>query len=88
MVNTAILEKLEALSTPQQIEVLHYIEFLLERYGEPPVESIQQSEAFPAEESGEKNGSQKKRGGLGVLKGKIWMSNDFDESLEELKAYM
>jgi hypothetical protein len=29
----------------------------------------------------------KKRGGLGILKGKIWMSEDFDEPLEEFKDY-
>ncbi|MEG3438403.1 DUF2281 domain-containing protein [Pannus brasiliensis CCIBt3594] len=29
-----------------------------------------------------------KRGGLGALKGKIWMSDDFDEPLEEMKEYM
>ena len=28
-----------------------------------------------------------KRGGLGILKGKIWMSEDFDEPLEEFKDY-
>ncbi|MGK7932966.1 MAG: DUF2281 domain-containing protein [Microcystaceae cyanobacterium] len=29
-----------------------------------------------------------KRGGLGVLKGKIKMSDDFDEPLEEMQDYM
>jgi len=28
------------------------------------------------------------RGGLGIWKGKIWMSDDFDEPLEDLKDYM
>jgi hypothetical protein len=28
-----------------------------------------------------------KRGGLGILKGKIWMSENFDEPLEEFKDY-
>jgi hypothetical protein len=28
-----------------------------------------------------------KRGGLGILKGKIWISEDFDEPLEEFKDY-
>lgn len=31
---------------------------------------------------------QKKRGALGALKGKIWMADDFDEPLEEMKEYM
>lgn len=29
-----------------------------------------------------------KRGGLGALKGKIKMSDDFDEPLEEMQEYM
>ena len=29
-----------------------------------------------------------KRGGLGIWKGKIWMADDFDEPLEDLKDYM
>ncbi len=31
---------------------------------------------------------QEKRGGLGIIKGKMWMSDDFDEPLEEMKEYM
>jgi hypothetical protein len=30
----------------------------------------------------------KKRGGYGSLKGKIWMSHDFDAPLEDMKEYM
>ena len=30
----------------------------------------------------------KKRGGYGSLKGKIWMSPDFDAPLEDMKEYM
>jgi Protein of unknown function (DUF2281) len=30
----------------------------------------------------------KKRSGYGSLKGKIWMSPDFDAPLEEMKEYM
>ncbi|MEG3844588.1 DUF2281 domain-containing protein, partial [Microcoleus sp. herbarium14] len=54
-----------------QTEVLHYIEFLIEKQA--------------------KNSTQEKptkRGGLGIWKGKIWMSDDFDEPLEDLKDYM
>jgi hypothetical protein len=29
-----------------------------------------------------------KRGGLGIWKGKIWISDDFDQSLEDFKDYM
>ncbi|MBK9016713.1 MAG: DUF2281 domain-containing protein [Saprospiraceae bacterium] len=30
----------------------------------------------------------KKRGGYGSLKGKIWMSPDFDAPLDDMKEYM
>jgi len=72
MVQGAILEKLEKLPESLQTEALHYIEFLLERY---------------AKESAPKEMPKKKRK-AGLLKGKIWMSEDFDEPLEELKDYM
>ncbi len=29
-----------------------------------------------------------RRGGLGIWQGQIWMSDDFDEPLEDLKDYM
>ena len=38
-----------------------------------------------------KNSTQEKltkRGGLGMWKGKIWMSDDFDEPLEDMKEYV
>lgn len=39
------------------------------------------------EEQGSIETVSQKRGGLGILKGKIWMSEDFDEPLEEFKDY-
>ena len=71
MIQPVILEKLEELPESLQTEVLHYIEFLIEKQG--------------------KNSTQdkpKKRGGIGIWKGKISMSDDFDEPLEDLKDYM
>ena len=71
MIQPVILEKLAELPESLQTEVLHYIEFLIEKQA--------------------KNSTQekpKKRGGLGIWKGKIWMSDDFDEPLEDLKDYM
>lgn len=68
MIQPVILEKLAELPESLQTEVLHYIEFLIEKQA--------------------KNLSQEKptkRGGLGIWKGKIWMSDDFDEPLEDLK---
>ena len=71
MIQPVILEKLEELPESLQTEVLHYIEFLLEKQA--------------------KNLSQEKptkRGGLGIWKYKIRMSDDFDEPLKDLKDYM
>jgi hypothetical protein len=68
MIQPVILEKLAELPESLQIEVLHYIEFLIEKQA--------------------KNSTQEKptkRGGLGIWKDKIWMSDDFDEPLEDLK---
>jgi hypothetical protein len=31
---------------------------------------------------------QKKRDGWGIIKGKMWMADDFDEPLEEMQEYM
>ena len=67
----AILEKLEQLPEALQTEVLHYIEFLAEKYAkDTPIED-----------------PPKKRK-AGLLKGKIWMADDFDAPLEDLKDYM
>lgn len=71
MVQSAILEKLEQLPESLQTEVLHYIEFLAEKYAKDT------STQAP----------QKKRK-AGLLKGKIWMAEDFDAPLEDLKDYM
>ncbi|WP_338461894.1 DUF2281 domain-containing protein [Synechococcus elongatus IITB7] len=73
MVQPTILEKLEQLPESLQVEVLHYIEFLADRYSKEPIAADE---------------PRKKRGGLGILKGQIWMSDDFDKPLEEMKEYM
>ena len=70
MIQSVISEKLEALPEPLKTEVLHYIEFLTERYVKAEVEA---------------SNLEKKRGGLGVLKGKIWMADDFDAPLKDFK---
>ena len=66
MIQPVILEKLAELPESLQTEVLHYIEFLIEKQA--------------------KNLSQEKptkRGGLGIWKDKILISDDFDEPLDE-----
>jgi hypothetical protein len=73
MVQSTLLSKLEALPESLQTEVLHYVEFLAERYAKVEANDLV---------------SKKKRGALGSLKGKIWMADDFDAPLEDLKEYM
>ena len=73
MIKPILLEKLEALPESLQTEVLDFIDFLSEKHKKNQAEA-----ELP----------KKKRGGLGVLRGKIWMAEDFDELLEEMKEYM
>ena len=73
MVTAAILEKLEALPTPLKTEVVHFIEFLTERY---------LSKFNDLEEQGEQPSL------FGVWKGEISMSDDFDEPLDDMQDYM
>ncbi|NEO25634.1 MAG: DUF2281 domain-containing protein [Kamptonema sp. SIO4C4] len=72
MVQSTLVQKLDQLPEALQTGVLHYVEFLLEKY---------------AHDSSREQNTQPKRQ-AGLLKGKIWMSEDFDEPLEELKDYM
>lgn len=72
MIETAILKNLEKLPESVKQEVLDYIEFLVNRYAQETPKTPKTA----------------KRGGLGIWKGKIWMSEDFDEPLEDLKDYM
>lgn len=69
---TAILKNVEKLPESVKQAVLDYTEFLVIRYAE---------EAAKTEKAA-------RRGGLGIWKGKIWMADDFDEPLEDLKDYM
>jgi hypothetical protein len=82
LVKDNILENLNKLPENLQVEILHYSEYLLSRYSQEK----QTKETSKDISSNQKQS--KKRGGYGILKGKIWMSEDFDEPLEELKEYM
>lgn len=64
-IETTILKHLEKLPTSVKQAVLDYIEFLVNRYAQEE----------------RKTEKAAKRGGLGIWKGKIWMSEDFDEPL-------
>jgi hypothetical protein len=72
MIQPIILEKLEELPEPLQTEVLHYIEFLIEKYAK--TESSQEQI--------------EKLHGYGSWADQIVMSEDFDAPLEDLKEYM
>ena len=67
-----ILANLDKLPENLQREILHYSEYLVSRY---------------AKENKSDNKEIKRRG-YGALKGQIWMSDDFDEPLEDLAEYM
>ncbi len=67
-----LLSTLEKLSEPLQEEVLHYAEFLADKYSRGQPENILST----------------KRRQAGTMKGMIIMSDDFDEPLQDLKDYM
>ena len=80
-----LLEKLEKLPAQLQTEVLHYIEFLLEKHTKNELQhpnQLQESLQSLTEEEAEK------RYGYGSMAGQIVMSDDFDEPLEDLAEYM
>ena len=68
----AILEQLQKLPEPMQQKALQYMESLL-------AEHLQQKE-------GEKRISRKDA--FGIWKDQIWMAEDFDAPLDDLKEYM
>ncbi len=72
MMSPELLSTLEKLPEPLQKEVLHYAEFLADKYSQDPVKNI-----VPT-----------KRRQAGTMKSMIVMSDDFDAPLEDLKDYM
>ena len=68
----AILEKLQKLPEPMQQRALQYIEALL------------------AEHLQEEEGTQRisRKDAFGIWKDQIWMAEDFDAPLDDLKEYM
>ncbi|WP_259732424.1 DUF2281 domain-containing protein [Synechocystis sp. CS-94] len=79
MTDTALLEKINALPDAMKLEVEHFVEFLLAK----------QTHISPEQAlSSHQTNTSKKRDGFGILKGKIWMADDFDAPLEEMQEYM
>ncbi len=74
MIQPVILEKLEELPESLQTEVLHYIEFLIEKHAKNSTEEKQTN----------------KRCVAGTMKGMfvLPLPNDFDEPLQDMKEYM
>jgi hypothetical protein len=72
MMSPELLNTLEKLPESLQIEILHYAEFLLDKYMQDQAEN-----SLPT-----------KHRHAGTMKGLIVMSNDFDAPLEDLKDYM
>lgn len=72
MIENAILNNVEKLPESVKQSVLDYTDFLVNRYA---ADADSTSKA-------------PQRGGLGIWQGQIWMSDDFDEPLEDLKDYM
>lgn len=71
MLSPNLLETLEKLLPALQTEILHYAEFLANKY--LPIDSTEQSP--------------KQYRQAGSMKGMFSLSDDFDEPLEELKDY-
>jgi Protein of unknown function (DUF2281) len=74
MIQPVILERLEKLPESLQTEVLHYIEFLIEKYAQ---KSHQEQPT-------------KKRRVAGTMQGMfvLPLPDDFDDPLEDMKEYM
>ncbi len=72
MLEHEILKNIEKLPESVKQAVFDYTDFLVKRYAESPQNQVETA----------------KRGGLGIWQGKIWMSDDFDEPLDDLKDYM
>ena len=81
MVNPQILYN-KIISMPPEVaeEVNDFVDFVIGRKMKPQIEN--------AEKKGEEEKQILPEGGFGCLKGKIWMSEDFDEPLEDFKDYM
>ncbi|MFP4651890.1 MAG: DUF2281 domain-containing protein [Phormidium sp.] len=72
MIENEILKNIEKLPESVKKSVLDYTDFLVNQYAADPASTSKETQ----------------RGGLGIWQGQIWMSDDFDEPLEDFKNYM
>ena len=73
MSNADLFVKINSLPADLRKQVIDFVEFLLKRKNAPE----------PSE-----GDSDRKKPIAGLLKGKIWIADDFDEPLDDLKEYM
>ena len=75
-VDVEINNTLATMSEELKYELLHYAKYLVENYSK----GISEISTLDTEKQS--------RGGFGIWKGKIWMSDDFDDPIEDMKDYM
>lgn len=78
MTTAQLLQTYNSLPDSLKKEVEHYLEFLAQKVSSPENSVLESKVEYV----------KKERGGYGVLKGKIKMSDDFDAPLDEFKEYM
>lgn len=83
-----LLEKIETLSNDYQQLVLEFVEFLHNKQKQNQIIQAKSVDIYSSQQKENQLDKPTKRGGYGILKGKIWMSDDFDEPLEDLAEYM
>lgn len=71
------------MSKQELIDIINQLSDAKLQQVEDFVEKIKFEEEIEAYKKGEGRGSV-----AGILKGKVWMSDDFDEPLEDFKDYM
>ena len=74
MTQTQFIQTYNSLPENLRTEAEHYIEYLAKKVS---IEAGQKNDQHPTKE----------RGGYGILKDKIWMSDDFNAPLNDFKDY-
>ncbi|MGV9012371.1 MAG: DUF2281 domain-containing protein [Flavobacteriales bacterium] len=73
MSSADLFVKIESLPADLRKQVIDFVEFLLKRKSAPEPSA---------------DGSDREKPVAGLLKGKIWIADDFDEPLDDFKDYM
>ena len=85
-IDIELFQLLSTMPEALKVEILHYAGYLLQKKSEVGIQDIEH-DSESAEQEVVKKKIEKKYG-YGSLAGKITMSDDFDEPLEDLKEYM